>query len=303
MSLFSSFKIYSGIFFCFILYNFMSVAYAQTDAKTTHVTGKSDHKNLQLENKLSASLSPCDFAKHQQEKGFYCATLAAESLVILRFDPKYFDFVLHSIGSDNSYPKTLEQWTKDKDLVAAINASMYLPDGKTSTGYMRNGTYVNNKKMAKKFGAIFLANPKDQNDASAKIIEKSSQNLQDDLDKYQIAVQNFRLIDTNRKILWADKGAKHSIAAIGQDIQGRILFFHSQKPIQAYAFATLILNLPLEIQNVMYVEGGVQAGLTVHMKNKTYFWGGRHPANFFLGNVAVALPNIIGVKRKKQLIQ
>ena len=37
--------------------------------------------------------------------------------------------------------------------MAAINASMYLPDGVTSTGYMRQDDYINNKRLVRRFGA------------------------------------------------------------------------------------------------------------------------------------------------------
>ncbi len=253
--------------------------------------------NLQL--KAQISWQPVeqglDVAKYPLTKQ------AGAELVILRFDPQYFDFVLHSTGKNASYPKTLDQWATENALVAVINASMYLPGGR-STGYMRDGTYINNDHIATKFGAFFVAQPKNGRDASVKIVEKKGKDTASFLDKYHLVVQNYRLIDSQRQILWSAGGQKHSIAAVGEDGQGRILFLHCRNPIDAHAFAALLLRLPLDVRTVMYVEGGAQAGMVLRQGEKNTFWGGRHPADFFLGNVAVALPNVLGVQRKKALL-
>ncbi len=242
-------------------------------------------------------------AWEEKAKGLCFAELALgenslTKLRILRIDPKYYDFSLHSIGEKKEHPKTLSQWAQAEKLISTINASMYLPDGNTSTGYMRNGEYVNNSRRATKFGAYFLAHPKSPKLVSARIVEKDDPELEKLLLQYTIVIQNYRLINSKRKILWSKGGQKHSIAAVGQDEGGNILFFHSREPIDAYSFAKILLNLPLGIRTVMYVEGGVQAGMVLNHNGAPVFWGGQHPAEFFLGNVGVALPNVLGVKVK-----
>ena len=57
------------------------------------------------------------------------------SLTVLRIDPELFDFRLYASAAHKHPALTLGQWADSHDLVAAINASMYLPDGVTSTGY------------------------------------------------------------------------------------------------------------------------------------------------------------------------
>ncbi len=220
-------------------------------------------------------------------------------IAALRFDVKLFTFSLLSISENNSNPQTLMQWAKEYNLVAAINASMYLPDGKTSTGYMRNGKHVNNNHIAKGFGAFFLANPFDNSLEGARLVDRATVGWEDLLEQYEVVIQNYRLIDSTRQILWsAKKGQEHSIAAVAQDASGNILFLHCRQPIMAYTFAKALLELPLDIRTVMYVEGGVQAGLVLRHNDEETLWGGRHPSDFFVGSVSVALPNIIGIRRK-----
>ena len=79
-----------------------------------------------------------------------------------------------------------------------------------------------------------------------------------------MVVQNYRMINSQRRILWSPGGPLYSISAIAQDGKGRILFLHSRDRIEAYVFAQQLLQLPLDIHTVMYVEGGSQAGLLIH---------------------------------------
>ena len=68
-------------------------------------------------------------------------------LTALRIDPARFDFILCASSQDGRPARALSDWGEQYDLTAAINASMYLPDGSTSTGYMRQGGHINNKRL------------------------------------------------------------------------------------------------------------------------------------------------------------
>ncbi len=282
------------------------------------------------------SLAQNSILWEELEKGLNYSTIKLKNtqdadLAVLRIDPQRFTFELYSISeaiehqqaestqdvSNTSlqsppamahekpapYPQTLEQWAKKHNLLATINASMYLPDGKTSTGHMRKGAHINNKHIAKGFGAFFLANPLPEykgNIPEARLVGRETQDLDTLLKQYSTVVQNFRMMDAQGKILWTKEGRKHSIAAIGQNTQGEILFLHCQKALTAHDFVAAILELPLNVQSLMYVEGGVQAGLALQHAKKTAFFGGEHASQFFTGSMAVALPNIIGIRPKQK---
>lgn len=235
-----------------------------------------------------------DYAEFDREDG------TGATLVVLRFNPKYFHFSLHTISEEGPPAKTLRQWADTHNLVAAINASMYLPDGSTSTGYMRQGQHVNNGRTVNRFGAFFVANPDDPTLPLAALLDRDTDNWQALLSRYAVVVQNYRMINSQRRILWSPGGPLYSISAVGQDAQGNILFIHCREPIEAYSFASLLLHLPLNVRTVMYVEGGAQAGLALRSGLYSRIWGGRHMADFLVtGNVNAALPNVLGVKRRK----
>ena len=239
---------------------------------------------------LEPGLEYADFDREDQSRS---------TVVVLRFDPAFFVFSLHTISEKGGPPKTLRQWAEAQDLVAAINASMYLPDGSTSTGFMRNGGHINNKRIAGRFGVFFVAEPDDASLPSVALMDKDTEGWEQKLNHYKVVVQNYRMINARRNILWSPGGPLYSISAVGQDGSGKILFMHCREPIDAYSFASLLLHLPLDVRTVMYVEGGAQAGLALRTRGYSLAWGGRHPADFLVtGNVNAALPNILGVKRR-----
>lgn len=221
------------------------------------------------------------------------------SVVMLRFDPALFDFSLHMISEEGRPPRTLRQWAGKHDLVAAINAGMYLPDGSSGTGYMRQGAHVNNGRVATRFGAFFVAGPDTPSLPRAALLDRDDENWRERMDRYRVVVQNYRMINAQRRILWLPGGPLYSISAVGQDDDGHILFMHCREPIEAYSFASLLLHLPINVRTVMYVEGGAQAGLVLRSGLYSRAWKGRHPADFLAtGNVNAALPNVLGVKRR-----
>ena len=174
---------------------------------------------------------------------------------------------------------------------------MYLPDGLTSTGYMRSGDYINNKRIVQRFGAFFAAQPDDPDLPRATILERDTDIWRELLSHYSVVIQNYRIISSGRRILWSPGGPLYSISAVATDGTGNILFLHSREPVEAYSFAQHLLHLPLDIRTVMYVEGGGQAGLLVRSQKLEREHQGRNAVDFLVsGNRTVLLPNVIGAK-------
>ncbi|MDY4807772.1 MAG: phosphodiester glycosidase family protein, partial [Desulfovibrio sp.] len=76
-------------------------------------------------------------------------------------------------------------------------------------------------------------------------------------------------------------------------------FLHCREPLEAYSFAHALLHLPLDVRTVMYVEGGMQAGLVIRSPGLHQELRGRHLADFWVtGNVRAQLPNVLGIRRR-----
>lgn len=222
-------------------------------------------------------------------------------LTALRIDPEYFDFVLCAASEKEKKPATLGEWGEKEGLAAAINASMYLPDNLTSTGYMRAGEHINNGRIMERFGAFFVSGPRKDGLAQAQILDRDNPDWRALLDEYETVIQNYRMTNSQRRILWSPGGPHYSISAVAQDGSGKILFLHSRLPLEAYSFVQQLLHLPLDVRTIMYVEGGAQAGLLVHSGGLKRELSGLHAPSFLVtGNMKARLPNVLGIRPRKQ---
>ncbi len=217
-------------------------------------------------------------------------------LIVLRIDPKRFAFRLFSVSEYGGRPRSLRQWGHRHKLTAVINASMYLPDHRTSTGYLRQDNHSNNGRIVRSYGSIFLAEPMRPTLPLAQLCDKEVSPCRERVEDYHCVVQNFRILNDQRQIVWSAFTKPVAISAVGKDAQGRILFLHCREAIAVREFARQLLALPLDIRATMYVEGGAQAGLFVQTPRLTHLWGGRHAADF-LTSVAIhaPLPNVLGI--------
>ncbi|WP_291438987.1 phosphodiester glycosidase family protein [Desulfovibrio sp.] len=220
-------------------------------------------------------------------------------LTALRIDPAHFDFILCARSQDGGALRSLNQWAEQYGLTAAINASMYLPDGITSTGYMRQNGHYNNKRIVQRFGAFFVAGPDNPELPGAAIVDRDDPQWEQRISQYHLVIQNYRMTSADRRILWSPGGPHYSISAVAQDGDGRILFLHCRQPVEAYAFAQQLLHLPLNVRTVMYVEGGGQAGLLVRSADWKHELAGLSAAGLLVtGDLRAQLPNVLGAVRK-----
>jgi hypothetical protein len=226
------------------------------------------------------------------------------NVAVVRLDPAYFDFMLCSRSKDGLSLRSLHDWGEHYDLTAAVNASMYLPDNSTSTGYMRYNEHVNNGRISRRFGAFFVAGADTADLPAARIVEKDNPDWLQLIDRYSLVIQNYRMISADRRILWVPGGPYYSISAVAVDGAGRILFLHCSESVEAYAFCQLLLDLPLDVRTVMYVEGGGQAGLLLRSAAITLELRGKSATDFLVtGNIAAMLPNVLGARKKQNPLQ
>ncbi len=219
-------------------------------------------------------------------------------VVLLRIDPAYFDFTVETASSERQ-PLSLDDWATRKGLIAVTNASMYLPDGVTSTGYLRTGETINNGRVVSKFGAFFVAGPDSPDLPGANLLDRSTDDWESQLPHYRMVVQNYRMISFDRRLLWKPGGPKHSISAVGRDGTGAILFILCREPITGVDLGALLLALPIDVRVVMYTEGGSLAGLLLRTPARNQIWLGRSLPDFWTsGSHGAPLPNVIGVRRK-----
>jgi uncharacterized protein YigE (DUF2233 family) len=223
------------------------------------------------------------------------------SLTVLRVDPAFFRFRALSVSAGNGAPLTARDWALRHGLVAAVNASMYLPDYRTSTGYLRDGRMVNNSRFNKSFGAFFTANPKRPGDPEARLLDRAEGDWRSVVENYDTVVQNYRLIGKGRVNAWGKGKSAHSQVALGMDGTGRVLLLHCRAALTIHGFGGLLLKLPLDLTGAMYLEGGPQASLYIRSRDFEAVRAGEYHSGILDGadSGLWPLPNVLGVARKE----
>ena len=221
-------------------------------------------------------------------------------VTVLKINPRFYSLKLLSAGEKNTGSITADAWVDKFNLIAVINASMYLQDHKTSTGYMKNVGYVNNKNINKRFGAFMVFNVDDSSLPPVQIIDRTYQDWKNLIGKYKTVVQNYRMVSLKQENVWKQKIKIFSIACVGMDKEGNVLFIHSRSPYSIHDFNNILLELPLNIRNVMYVEGGPEASLYVKTDKFTKKCVGSYETNFWdvSNKVFWQIPNVIGIVKK-----
>lgn len=217
----------------------------------------------------------------------------------LRLDPARYEFSLYSVAWDGPAARNIAEWAETLDLTAAINAGMYLPDGKTSTGYMRRGQALNNSRIAARYGGFFVCGPRREGLPQAAVLDRSVDDWEALLPAYEVVVQNFRLFGPGGAQVWPEDGPVHSVAAVAQDQAGNILFLHCREAVSVHRFVNVLNAHPdLGLRTAIYVEGGSQAAMTLRLPASAATWAGRSAAALLLGGGGgrSPLPNIIGAR-------
>jgi hypothetical protein len=212
-------------------------------------------------------------------------------------------FLLRLANASASKPRTnrsAREWAEREKLVAAINASMFQTDRKTSVALMTTSGHVNNRRVSKD-NAVLAFDPVSSDVPRAQIIDRACQDFGVLRKQYNSLVQNIRMISCQGKNVWAKQDRKWSIAAVAMDEEGRVLFVHSRSPHSVHDFINELLEFPLDVKNAMYVEGGPEAQLYVKSGDFEGEWLGSFETGFFEtddNTGAWPIPNVIGVVRK-----
>jgi len=238
------------------------------------------------------------------ELGIFDAPVKSEygdsRITILKIDPKIFFVDIYCESYYKSKHRTLREWAEEFNLIAATNAGMYAEDYITSVGYLKSGNHVNNSHINSKYNCIFACRPAENNIPAAQIIDLKNQDFNIWKSKYLSFSQSIRMISYRQLNVWQPQEKKWSIACLAMDKSGNVLFIHCRSIYSVHDFINILLDLPLNIFNAMYLEGGPEAGLYFSaggIERETY---GIYESSFIIGESnesASPVPNIIGIKK------
>lgn len=235
------------------------------------------------------------------ELGDFPSPVPAESgdsrITILRINPRRFEFRLLCATEHEGRARTLSSWAEEFKLVAAVNAGMFQEDHLTSVGYLRNYQHVNNGYLNKN-NTLFAFAVVDSSLPPAQIVDRTCQDFAQLRDRYQCWLQSIRMISCRQNNVWEPQDRKGSMAVLGADKFGNILFIFSRSPYSAHELGNILLSLPIALYNAMYLEGGTPAAFYLSTGDyKVEMFGGFEDA--FINNEKVGagwvIPNVLGI--------
>lgn len=214
-------------------------------------------------------------------------------LTLFYFDPGQFRLRLLT-AAEYGDARPVDAWLEEFDLVAAVNASMYLPNLR-STGLMVDHGRANNPAVNPRFGGFLAFGASDSTLPPWRFAGEDCEgfDLEALREAYPVIVQNYRLLDCDDEpFQWSD-ARSYSSAAIGLDRRGWLVFAHSGTPCPTREFARWLAQDRFGLTHAHFVEGGPEASLMLrygpHEYRVTGSWPGVRATGFR------AVPNVLGV--------
>jgi len=268
----------------FILFLFLISYSVSSQKKETSIAWK----------KIDKGLFSVDYKSPQK------AILGNQIITIIKINPKYYNFNLLSAKEKGEHTRTAKDWAITKKQIAVINAGMYQADHATNLGYMKDYNFSNNNRLNKD-NTIIAFNRKDSIVPEIQIIDRTCQNWEELKNKYNSFSQSIRMVDCNQKNRWGQQNKKWSMVVIAIDKKENALFVSVRSPYSVHDFINTLLKAPLNIKNIMYLEGGPEASLYLNHNGKTIEKMGSYETGFNENdnnNIFWRIPNVIGITKK-----
>ncbi len=229
------------------------------------------------------------------------APIKDSKIIVVKISPKYYSFKLLCASEVGRTRLTPREWCKQYDLISAINAGMYQKDRLSNVGYMKNFLHLNNPRLNSTYKAVLAFNRVDSKVPEIQIIDFECQDFEKLKLKYQTFIQSIRMISCHQKNVWSQQDKRWSLAVLGVDKKGNVLFIFSGAPYSGYDFNNILLSLPLSIFNAMYLEGGPEASLYfsargIELEKVGMYGTGINESSVRSG--AHPVPNVIGIIKK-----
>ena len=246
------------------------------------------------------------------DTGLYFAEISApiQSIIgdskisILKIVPKNYTFHLFAASEYEKTLRTARQWADKFNLNAVFNAGMYsYKFFRKNIGYMKNYNHYNNKKVDVNLNGIIAFNPNKKNIAYFKIFDLSCHKIDEIKQNYNSIIQGMRMIDCNGNAVSWNRNKKmiSSILAISTDKSGNVLLFFTRSPYNVNDMISMMLELPLQINAAIYLEGGPETSLALNANDLIFDRFGSYVSVYRENDTNsryFKLPNVIGIKKK-----
>jgi len=224
-----------------------------------------------------------------------------DRLYVVRVDPARAKLTVALASEKKTAPQTAAEWCRTSKLAVAINLGMFQTDGQSNVGYLRHGSHTNNPRW-NDYNSVLALNPSGGSDPPALWVDRDQTNAIQQLARYDVVIQNLRLLARDKRNVWAKSDRRWSEAAVAIDSTGRVLFLFARAPHAMRELNDLLLKLPLGIVAAMHVEGGPEASLSIHAAGIDLDLNGSYETGFWPDDTNQRqwpIPNVLGVVSEK----
>ena len=178
---------------------------------------------------------------------------------------------------------------------------MYQTDFVTHVGYMKQKGKINNSIFSSD-NSIAAFHPTQSNLPPFQIIDRQCQDWKSLSGQYESLVQCIRMVDCQQKNRWSQQAKYWSMSVLGADVSGRMLMIFCRTPYSVHDMIDMLLELPLDLHNAMYLEGGPEASFYLTSGEKEVRGFGSYETGFYESDENAdfwPLPNVIGISPKQ----
>lgn len=248
------------------------------------------------------------------DSGLYIGTFTApvrspignSEITVVKINPHYYDFHIASSKDQKTNRKTIENWCQSEGFIGAVNAGMFsLEDGLSNVGYMKNKGLIHNPNFKPDFCSFLCFDPAVANIPPVQIVEFCSVNdpQRQIMDKqYRSVAQSLRMLNRQGTNVWAQSNKMWSMVVWGIDHKGNVLWIFTRSPYTVHTFINILKQAPLNLVNMMYLEGGPEGSLYFNHQGMILKKYGSYETGFYekdTNHQFWPLPNVIGIKKRK----
>jgi|SRR5439155_20985303 len=203
----------------------------------------------------------------------YCkhgpATIAA-----LRLDPARVRLrVRHYSLLPEGRPLNIAQWQAATGALAVFNAGQYYEDYSYMGLLVSDGRVVS-RRVHPDFKAALVSVPV-AGPPTTRVLDLSREPLDPDSLPWREVAQSFMLFDRSGELRIRRSDRIANRTAVGEDRHGRLLVLTSEGAYTLADFAALLRKAPLDLDQVMSMDGGYEAELCVRTEGFRYASFGR----------------------------
>jgi uncharacterized protein YigE (DUF2233 family) len=211
----------------------------------------------------------------QLKPGLEFSLIPAEKIVrsgkagiaALRVDPALFSFkVFMAPPGETGF--TAEQWLLRKGALAVFNAGQYAADHSYLGLLVVDGKAMGH--VASKLEALFLAEPSDAALPQARVVDLRYTAFDLRMNPYKQAAQSHMLLDRFGQIRVRRSHLVANRTTVAVDTSGRILIMVSEGGHTLWELAVFLKSLPLDLREVMSMDGAGESQLAVRINGFRY---------------------------------